>query len=170
MIETYWQMGMTLEDSERRIIESCLAKMHGNKTKTAQMLGIAIRTLDNKLALYAAPTAITKNAQAQMRRKIESAMIHFFQDRQKVAQNCGISLSELDEKLRSYARMDAESTEGEGKTLSEGMQAGVRMESSAQSSEELPVPMRQQEEVQSVLPKQTARGNSRVGGSSNITK
>jgi len=52
-----WYPGMSLEDSEKIIIQRALQYFSWNKTKTAQSLGIAIRTLDNKLEKYAAEEA-----------------------------------------------------------------------------------------------------------------
>lgn len=48
---------MTLEDLEKDVIFAAM-KFHGdNKTRTAHTLGIAIRTLDSKLARYSHPAA-----------------------------------------------------------------------------------------------------------------
>jgi transcriptional regulator with GAF, ATPase, and Fis domain len=45
-------IAMTLEDLERNHILQMLAYQHGNKTKTAKLLGITIKTLYNKLHRY----------------------------------------------------------------------------------------------------------------------
>jgi transcriptional regulator with GAF, ATPase, and Fis domain len=45
-------IAMTLEDLERNHILQMLAYQHGNKTKTAKVLGITIKTLYNKLHRY----------------------------------------------------------------------------------------------------------------------
>lgn len=47
-----WQPGRTLEEMEKEVILTAMRFYHGNKTHTASALGIAIRTLDNKLAKY----------------------------------------------------------------------------------------------------------------------
>jgi DNA-binding NtrC family response regulator len=47
-----WTPGYTIESVEKEIIMQALSFYQGNKTQTAQALGIAIRTLDNKLAQY----------------------------------------------------------------------------------------------------------------------
>lgn len=47
-----WQPGITLDDIEKEVILKALSFYHGNKTRTAEALGIAIRTIDNKLAKY----------------------------------------------------------------------------------------------------------------------
>ena len=52
-----WQPGRKLEDVEKEVILSAYRFYNENKTRTASSLGIAIRTLDNKLAKY----GVTKN-------------------------------------------------------------------------------------------------------------
>ncbi len=47
-----WQPGITLEEMEKKIILAALRHYSGNKTKTADALDIAIRTLDYKLDRY----------------------------------------------------------------------------------------------------------------------
>lgn len=47
-----WTPGMTLDQLERRVILQGFKFYRGNKTMTAQALGISVRTLDNKLELY----------------------------------------------------------------------------------------------------------------------
>lgn len=49
-----WQPGQKLEDVEKEVILKAYRFFDNNKTKTASALGIAIRTLDNKLAKYSA--------------------------------------------------------------------------------------------------------------------
>ena len=46
------QVGVTMEEAERRLILKTLAHTEGNRTKTAEVLGISIRTLRNKLNEY----------------------------------------------------------------------------------------------------------------------
>lgn len=47
-----WQPGITLKFAEQQIILEALKYFNGHKINTAKALGIAIRTLDNKLAEY----------------------------------------------------------------------------------------------------------------------
>ena len=44
--------GMTIEAVERQMIVKTFTFFKSNKTKTAEVLGISIRTLDNKLEKY----------------------------------------------------------------------------------------------------------------------
>ncbi|MEK6709449.1 MAG: helix-turn-helix domain-containing protein, partial [Nitrospinota bacterium] len=44
--------GLTVEEMERRLILDTLGKMNDNRTRAAEMLGISIRTLRNKLKEY----------------------------------------------------------------------------------------------------------------------
>ncbi len=48
----YMEPGMTVEEMERRLIFGTLDKAGNNRTKAADMLGISIRTLRNKLNAY----------------------------------------------------------------------------------------------------------------------
>ena len=45
-------VGMTVEDAERALIEATLASSGNNKTRAAAILGISIRTLHGKLNQY----------------------------------------------------------------------------------------------------------------------
>jgi DNA-binding NtrC family response regulator len=42
-------VGRTLHDVERQLVERTLERCNGNRTRTAQMLGIGVRTLFNRL-------------------------------------------------------------------------------------------------------------------------
>ncbi|MFQ5719038.1 MAG: sigma-54-dependent transcriptional regulator [Acidobacteriota bacterium] len=46
-------VGTTIDDAERLLIEKTLEAMGGNRTRTAAVLGISVRTLRNKLREYA---------------------------------------------------------------------------------------------------------------------
>ncbi|HUG90978.1 MAG TPA: sigma 54-interacting transcriptional regulator [Planctomycetaceae bacterium] len=47
--------GLPLKDMERQLIEATFARCHGNRERTAQSLGIGIRTLSGKLREYGYP-------------------------------------------------------------------------------------------------------------------
>jgi DNA-binding NtrC family response regulator len=46
------EAGLSMEEMERRLIESTLARFDGHRVKTAQALGIGLRTLSGKLKSY----------------------------------------------------------------------------------------------------------------------
>jgi len=48
------RVGLTLDDVERRMILATLEQCEGDKRRTAEMLGISLKTLYNRLNLYAA--------------------------------------------------------------------------------------------------------------------
>ncbi len=54
-----WQPGNTLAEIEKQVILQAFRYCGQNKTRTAQMLDIAIRTLDNKLEQYGAGKEVT---------------------------------------------------------------------------------------------------------------
>ena len=45
-------VGVPLRDVERELILRTLASVNNNKTRAAELLGISLRTLHNKLARY----------------------------------------------------------------------------------------------------------------------
>lgn len=52
MVNLNWQPGLTLEEIEKSAIIQAFAYFKRNKTQTSIALGIAIRTLENKLEKY----------------------------------------------------------------------------------------------------------------------
>lgn len=52
MKNNYLRFGMTIEEAEKNLIYITLEKLKGNKTRTAWTLGIAIKTLRNKIRKY----------------------------------------------------------------------------------------------------------------------
>lgn len=49
-----WSPGVTLDQMEEQVIRKAFAHYRGNKTVTANALGISIRTLDGRLEKYEA--------------------------------------------------------------------------------------------------------------------
>jgi DNA-binding NtrC family response regulator len=48
-------VGTTLRDLEKRLIERTLAQTGGNRSRTAELLGISLRTVRNKVREYGLP-------------------------------------------------------------------------------------------------------------------
>ena len=44
-----WLVGTSIEDVERDLVLETLSNTHGNRTETARLLGISVRTLRNKI-------------------------------------------------------------------------------------------------------------------------
>ncbi len=44
--------GMTVDEAERKLIELTLAHTHDNKTRAAEILGVTVKTLHNKLKRF----------------------------------------------------------------------------------------------------------------------
>jgi len=49
-----WLVGTSLRDIERDLILETLSQTHGNRTVAAQLLGVSVRTMRNKIAEYSA--------------------------------------------------------------------------------------------------------------------
>jgi DNA-binding NtrC family response regulator len=49
-----WLVGSLLRDVERDLVLETLANTDGNRTESARLLGMSIRTLRNRIAEYAA--------------------------------------------------------------------------------------------------------------------
>ena len=47
-----WLAGSQISDIERELILATLAVTHGNRTVSARLLGVSVRTLRNKIAEY----------------------------------------------------------------------------------------------------------------------
>lgn len=60
-----WQPGVTLEVVERQVILAAYEFYRRNKTQTSIALGIAVRTLDARLAKYAEDDETVKHQMAQ---------------------------------------------------------------------------------------------------------
>ncbi len=57
-------VGTDLQTMERKLIEATLQQFHGHRGKTAQALGIGVRTLANKLRGYGYPPRAREFARA----------------------------------------------------------------------------------------------------------
>jgi DNA-binding NtrC family response regulator len=47
-------IGSTVDEIERELVLQTLARCDGNRTRAARVLGLSVRTLRNKIRLYAA--------------------------------------------------------------------------------------------------------------------
>ena len=49
-----WLVGSLVRDVERDMVLETLSTTHGNRTASARLLGVSVRTLRNKISEYAA--------------------------------------------------------------------------------------------------------------------
>jgi Bacterial regulatory protein, Fis family len=66
-----WNPGIKLEDIEKTVIKKAFKFFHGNKTATSNSLGIAIRTLDNKLEIYKKEDGEQETRENELRKRNE---------------------------------------------------------------------------------------------------
>ncbi len=137
-----WSPGVKLEDIERQVILKAYAHFQKNKTATAIALGIAVRTLDSKLAKYDEDNKAIEEKDYERRRARESQL----------------------DRARGIPQP------AEASVLQPQRQNGVKaapragMESVANAAPKQTLPMPQPEEIQGVLPAKAAQGGARKGG------
>lgn len=140
-----WQPGRKLEDYEKEIILKELAFRGGNKTHTANALGIALRTLQNKLHQYGVKDADGEPTQpvAVERRTFDPS---------------GLAGHAETRRLQATAETAQRASEQQAALRTE---AGVRVEQNAQADRaEQPMPVQQRQEVQAVSPATPASGSA----------
>lgn len=138
MINLNWQPGMNLEIIEKSAILQAFRFYRGNKTATAQALGIAIRTLDHKLEKYATDDVVMRKADEERRKDREE-----FDLRQR-------GIPRTHQGTAIIAKEQAGFHEARG---------GLQLESIANTSEESGMPMPQRKEVQGLPSKQVVASN-----------
>lgn len=141
-----WSPGVTLEEIEKQVILKAFRFYRGNKTTTAGALGIAVRTLDNKLEKYENDGREQKARDDERREKDKA-----FFDRQR-----GItrSINDSDEEREAQRRKA-------GLTRDGNATAGIRVESPDGFAQEHAMPVSESQKVQSVLHAKPAHGGPR---------
>ena len=132
----FWTPGLTLEEIEKQAILKAYAFYHKNKTHTAQALGIALRTLDNKFEKYEAERIAQEKRDEAVRLKDES-----FYYRQR-----GLTPPSLG---------------AEGSHMLPRPATGIRMESAINNSAKPSVSVSVGKEVQGVLSSATAKSGAK---------
>jgi hypothetical protein len=136
-----WSPGVTIEAIEKQVILAAFRFYRGNKTATANALGIAVRTLDNKLEKYEADGKAEKERQENERIKRE----------QFLARSRGGG---------QVPNNVFTGTETEGAKRGDHATAGVRVESAQKPTAQPTVSVPERKEVQSVLSGKAAAGSS----------
>lgn len=154
----HWSPGVKLEDIERQVILAAFRHFRGNKTATANSLGIAIRTLDNKLEKYEADGKTGEKSYADQRARAEE-----FNKRQRgfttgpdgevvPLVERRIYTDKVDDLVVSRkAKQDAERAPNGSSS-----EQGLHMESASGAPTEQSLPMSVGAQVQSVSPKHAA--------------
>lgn len=133
-----WSPGMSLASIEKLVILEAYRFFRSNKTATATALGIAIRTLDNKLQQYEEDDQIeTQKAKDELQRRTE----FLARQRGNPPNNIGIPYSPNEAQKNIH-----------------GSSSGLHMESVVNASSQPTVPMSERKEVQSVLPEHASQG------------
>ncbi len=141
----YWTPGMNLEAIEKIVILKAFQHFRGNKTTTANCLGIAVRTLDAKLEKYRNDGIEQDKREAEYRAKQREF--------------------ELRQRGQSSFSINASDEERQAQLESVGRAApGIPVESTSQVPTEQPVPVQERKEVQKVLPQNNAPGRDRRSG------
>lgn len=152
-----WTPGRKLEEYEKEIILKELAFRNGNKTHTADALGIAIRTLHNKLIEYGVKDAKRLEHNAEIRSPLfglDPGSIGYANAKREYER-------QLKESAEAGAAAAAEDLQrnsggatGSGQpTETVRTETGVRVEQNGQTNRpEQPVPVRVGKEVQGVPP------------------
>lgn len=125
-----------MADAEKHVLRAALAFHHGNKSQTAQHLDISVRTIDNKLAEYGK------------------------QDAETEAFSTRTGISREHQAMLDQKRQITEAVEREESARRNGVEPASQM--APQSG----LPVREQGEVQEVLPLKDAASNPQVGGKS----
>lgn len=128
-----WSPGITLEAIEEQVIQKAYKFFGYNKTATSNALGISIRTLDAKLEKY------------ENEKRVRDQRDEEFKQRER--------------EYLDRARGITPPASG-GQPVLSSASTGVRMEPTKDASKEQQLSMPQRQEVQKVLPGQTAHGRA----------
>lgn len=149
--QVMWSPGMSLESLEKHVILKAFRFYRGNKTTTAQALGISVRTLDNKLDKYTVDAKESKTNDDDERAKREHWLLR---SRGIATPNNAVGTAS------AHPRLNAGNGTTEGERVP-GSDARARVESAQGSSEKPNVSVSERKEVQGVLPKQASANGAR---------
>jgi hypothetical protein len=131
-----WVPGITLEEMEKQTILQAYRFYRSNKTQTAQALGIAIRTLDNKLEKYEADGKAREEREAGYEAQRQATL------------------------NRMRGIIPTETLQTHGQAMAETAPR-VHVQPAQESAEKHELPLSKPKEIQSVLPRQTASSGQR---------
>jgi len=138
-----WTPGISLDAMEKLIILEAYRIYHKNKTATANSLGIAIRTLDQRLERY----ELEEERERQRLENVRNTRTEqLSRARGNPPNNIGMPYNPLFEGAQRQA-------------LGNEAHTGVRLESIANSSSKHELPMQKREEIQTLPSKSSPPGH-----------
>lgn len=129
-----WMPGLTIAEIEKQSILQAMQFYHGNKTVAAKSLGIALRTLYDKLGQYELEEKIKEDKKASLQKTNEDLLKRARGSFDAVAQGLAPRIGDNPHEIRARVRVE-----------------------SAQNNVESPVSLPKQEDVLPVLPEQAPR-------------
>lgn len=158
-----WSPGTTLETMIEQVIGAAMSFYRGNKTAVANSLGIAVRTLDNKLEKYAKESTEREVKTSHARSQREE-----FQRRQRATPagaQFDTSATPIQFDPAKYRGVPTpEQHDAAGQRNGAQAQAGVRTEPAEGTPAQQPMPVSEQKEVQGVLPAEAPGNRKRANG------
>lgn len=140
-VNVNWVPGITLEEMEKQCILAAFRFYRGNKTQTAQVLGIAIRTLDNKLEKYE-----DDKKRAEQRYEDDK-----FERSQTLDRLRGVDIT------KKYSP----GSQSQYPTPSMDAPRRLDVQPTVEIPTQQPLPVSERKEIQGVLPKQASGNNPR---------
>jgi hypothetical protein len=128
-----WSPGITLDDIEKQVILKAFRFYRGNKTTTAQALGVSVRTIDNKLERYQLEDSEKEKSDEQRRLDRENFLA----------------------RQRGIVTINAET----GSSVL-GSASGARVEPTSEDSAQQTMPLPKRAQVQTVLPGPIAKSGA----------
>jgi hypothetical protein len=161
-----WHPGMTLAAAEEKIILMAYKYFRGNKTLTANSLGIAIRTLDYKLENYSLDLKRKERVQKELVKKkeliLEKQRGNFNEVNQAASVQFGFpkkdktlgveEVKEVKEEALIPEEIINHETEDQQNASDNTTYEETQNQPTIEISSESPLPVSVQEEVQEVLP------------------
>lgn len=132
-----WSPGVTLEAIEKEVILKAFRFYRGNKTATSSALGIAIRTLENKLEKY------QKDGKDDEER-----------ERKRASDRADFLIRQRGSTATTPANTPPRPSAPKGEERSPLANAGVRVEPASEPAPKPAVPVHERPKVQTVLPSQ----------------
>jgi hypothetical protein len=143
-----WSPGMTIETAEKECILQAFRFYRGNKTQTAQSLGINIRTLERKMEQYESDDLVSEKRKAA----------DTFQREKDLARMRGLPEPQAPSVAATRSKAVNGETNEESAESIHGSGTGLHVESTSEDSAEHAMSMLERKKVQEVLPRHATQG------------